>query len=367
MKRVNREGLLRCLESVQPGLAKREDIQNSSCFVLYAGDVLSFNEEVACRCPSPLDKETEGAVRADKLLDLLRKMTEEEVIVTAIDGHLEIKGKGRRAGIAMESDTEDFRGFINAIEAPTTWKPLHADFCDAVKTVGRCANQQAASVGGEFLTTCVRLHPRWIEACDEIQACRWRLKTGVQEPSLVRHVAIKNITSLGMSKFSETDSWLHFKNESGLILSCRRFLEEYPDLTKMFEIRGKPTTLHKGLIGEAEKGAIFAIENENKLLKVKLRRGEIRIDGIGVSGWYRGRRRETAYEGRPVDFLISADTLIGLIGEHSEVDQSKTQTTLFELTEDKLFARTEHYTYFTCLSTPQKDKEPEPVEVAEDG
>src|SRR5947209_5548466 len=139
--RVNREKFLHCLESVQPGLCPRGEIEQSSCFVFKGGEVLTFNDEICCRSKSGLDKTFEGAVKGEKFLELLRKLPEEEIsvdVVRADDETVEIIviGKGRRSGFRME---EEVTLPVDAVEKPTKWKELHKDFSDAINMVQRCA------------------------------------------------------------------------------------------------------------------------------------------------------------------------------------------------------------------------------------
>jgi len=71
--KVNREAFLQCLETVQPGLSTREVVEQASSFIFKEGEVFSFNDELFCRNKSTLNSSFQGAVKADKLLNLLRK------------------------------------------------------------------------------------------------------------------------------------------------------------------------------------------------------------------------------------------------------------------------------------------------------
>src|ERR1700679_2349375 len=97
--KVNREELLSKLQSVQPGLASREVIQQSSCYCVTGGYIVTFNEEIACRIPSGLPKDFEGAIQATPLLALLQKLEEEFVTFEINDKELKVTGKRREAGI----------------------------------------------------------------------------------------------------------------------------------------------------------------------------------------------------------------------------------------------------------------------------
>ena len=79
--KVNREELLRNLESVQAGLSRREILEQSDCFVFGGKRVVTYNDEVSCRGPSGLDDSFRGAAKADKLLEVLREYPVEGVEV----------------------------------------------------------------------------------------------------------------------------------------------------------------------------------------------------------------------------------------------------------------------------------------------
>jgi hypothetical protein len=85
---------------------------------------------------------------------------------------------------------------------------------------------------------CINLTPRFVEAWDNFQIARYKIKTGLTEPVLVRQSSIKHVVSLGMTETAETQGWLHFKNPNGLVLSCRRYVDQFPsdDLTKYLDV-----------------------------------------------------------------------------------------------------------------------------------
>lgn len=339
--RINRESFLHDLESVEPGLSKREIVEQSSCYVFQNGRILTYNDEIACRIKGPFAKDFTGAVPHEPLLNILRKLAEEEIEVSNGDGELLIVGKARRAGIRMEAEVNLP---IANVELPKTWRELPAEFADAVRMVQHCASTDDS----QFHLTCLHLHPDWIEACDNYQICRWNLKTGVEKSLLVRQSAIKHVVSLGMTELAETDAWIHFRNPKGLILSCRRYAEDFPDLTKFLRVDGTPTTLPKGLVEAAEKAQIFSSENpEADRVVIELTNGKLRIKSVGVTGWYR-ETKKVVYNGEPLTFRIAPQILIDLVKQHND----------FVLTPDRLkVAGQGNYTYVTCLGKPEGDSQ----------
>ena len=316
MTTVNREEFLHLLESVQPGLSGREIIEQSSCFVFKDGKVLTYNDEVACSQKSMLN--ITGAVQSAPLLAILRKLVEDEIDVDVVEGELVIQGKRRRAGIRCE---ETVLLPVENVETPSKWVTLHEEFLESVNMVQHCAGHDES----EFALTCVHLMPNCIEASDNFQITRVKIETGVKESTLVRRDSIKHIVSMGMVELSETASWLHFRNPNGLILSCRRYVETYPDLKAMLVFDASPFTLPKGLSEAAEKAAIFSADSsEDNQVKVDLLPGKLRLRGEGTSGWFE-ERRKVDYEGKPISFLVSPTLLVDLVAKHNAVEISATR------------------------------------------
>lgn len=308
--RVSRDVLLRTLEAVSPGLSPREIIEQSSCFVFKDGKVITFNDEIACQKDSPLT-DVAGAVQADPLLTLLRKLQEEELDIEQTESELIVKGKGRRAGIRMEKDV---LLPVDTVEQPNEWKALDTDFGTAIGTVKECAGKDDS----QFILTCVHITPTFVEACDNFQLVRYPIETSVQADALLRKSSISAVTGLDMTEFSESAAWLHFRNPAGLIVSCRRYLEDYPDLGNILEVNGDSLVLPGGLAEAAEKADIFSsVNSESNNLTIELKPGKLLIEGRGPSGWFQ-ERKPIVYEGSELRFMIAPKLLIEITKRSNE-------------------------------------------------
>ena len=338
--RLNREDLLKELESVLPGLSAREIIEQSSCFVFKDGRVCTYNDEVACSQKSLLTNEVEGAVQALPLIAILRKLPEEEIEVTARDDELYIKGKShRRAGIRME---QEVLLPIKTVDIPKKWKNLPEDFSDAIHLVQSCASSNERN----FVMTCIHIHPDWVEACDNYQAARFKIKTDISKPILIRKTSLECIVDLGMTKFSKTKNWVHFKNPSGLVLSCRIWTDDFPLIAKLLKTKGKSITLPKGLKEAAEKAEVFSAENaEDNRVIVYLQPNKIKIIGQGVSGWF-SEIKKIKYKGKSLKFTITPKLLIELVQRHNECS----------ITSKRLRVKSGKFSYVTALGEVSKDE-----------
>jgi len=306
--KTNREKLLEQIEMVLPGISQREIIEQSSCVIFKDNRITTYNDEVSCSSKSCLD--IECAVPAMPLVSLLRKLPEETLSIEIKEGELFIKGKSRRSGIKIE---QEILLPIDSVEKPKKWKPLPDDFTEAIKLVQECAGKDETM----FILTCVHITPKWIEACNNHQAARYKIKIDIEEPILIRKESLKNIISLNMTEFSITKTWAHFKNPDGLVLSCRKFVEKYESLGKFFKRTGEPITLPKGLKEAADKAQIFSAEDaDSNEVEISIENNKIRIKGNGVSGWFT-ETKKIKYKGGSQKFTISPILLSNLVENHN--------------------------------------------------
>lgn len=328
--KIDRAELLRKLEAVAPGLAIKEAVEQSSCFVFAGGRVVTFNDEIACGIDCDLG--FTGAVAARPLLDLLAKMAEAEVDVEATDNELIVKGKRRRAGITMEAE---ITLPIGSVEQPEAWVDMDPEFADAIGVVQHCASKDA----NNFHLTCVHVTPDCVEACDNFQLARYPLATGVTEACLVKRDSVKHVTGLGMTEVAETKTWLHFRNPVGLTLSVRRELGDFENLDKILESDGTRCTLPGGLAEAVDKAEIFSAENsENNIVTIELKSGQLRLRGMGPNGWYE-ERKDVTWENDPMSFNMAPKLLVDITARTNDC----------YIAPGRLKIDGGKFTYVTCL------------------
>ena len=319
--RVNREELLKRLEAVSAGLAKREIIEQSQCFVFQKGRIVTFNDEVAAWTDDPLEgivdavEESSGtdgfAIPAAPLLALLQKLPEDELDVAIVDGGLSVKGKGRRATIRMETEV---LLPVDGVEDPGDWVKLPNGMLDAMKVAMSCCSGDES----HFLLTCVHIASDRVESSDDFQILVYPIKTRLKKPTLLRRDSVAKLVQTDPTEWSETDGWLHFRNPSGLVLSCRRYMEDYPDVGKFLDVEGSKAKFPKGIDEALDKANIFSAENPvGNQVTVSLSPGRLRLEGKGPSGRYEERKR-VDYDGEALSFAIEPKLLLEISQRSNE-------------------------------------------------
>ena len=298
----NRKQLLKQLESVSCGLSEREIIDQSASFVFKGGKVFTFNDEVACELPCALP--VEGAIPARPLLGMLRQLKDAHIKIRTIeeDEHkLVIEGDQSSISFSME---QEITLPLDQVDEPDQWRPLPENLIEALQLVENCAYPDDSV----FNMSCIHFHPRFIEACDNYQAARYKIRTGVDTSVLIRRGSIKQVLPLGVTEVCETESWMHFRNPLGLIISCRKYIDDYPDLKGLLDVkRGERLSLAAGIRGATMRAKVFTSEHkdeENKRVRVRLESGKMQIEAQGVNGSFE-ERKKIRYNGKRVDFSIN--------------------------------------------------------------
>ena len=330
--KTNREELLSQLDIISPGLSPKDIIEQSSCFVFNDGKLFTFNDEIACQIETNV--KMKGAVSANSLIESLRKLKDEYVTLSLGEGVLIVKAKNKEIGIRMEAE---ILLPVEEVEAPEDWTDLPDDFADAVELISECVSKNE----DHFKLTCVHLASKYLEACDNFQIGRYRIDIGLESSILIRAASLKNTVTLGVTQYSLTDSWLHFKNPKGLVMSCRRQedTEGYPDFGSFATHQGEDASFPKALGEAAELAEIFSSQNtDHNEVVVSLRPGKLMIMGEGSSGWSK-EVKKIEYDGDPLSFKIAPKLL-------QRISDTFTKC---KITDSTLSVSGGKYTYATAL------------------
>lgn len=348
--RVKRAELLESVGRVMPGLSARDFIEQSKCFAFDAGWCSTFNDEITCATKTPLPAEFTGVVRANELVDVLSNLPDEDVTVDWGAGRFWVRGNRVKCWVRMEPE---ILLPLDTVSRPEKggWVDLPEDFHAAVEAV----TPAAGSNNEEFITSCIHMHPDYMEACNRKQAVRFDIRTGVSRPFVVRAASLKHVVPLGLTRMGETDDWVHFRNKH-VVFSCRRHLEDYPtdNITDALGFRGHPATLPRGAQPAARLAGVFSRNSDEKedRVRVVMSAGKMLVVGEGAFGGAE-IELETSYRGPEIAFRLPPKMLEQVVKDHTQC----------EIGDGKLRADGEKWVFMTVLGATA----PEPVGVPAGG
>ena len=232
---------------------------------------------------------------------------------------------------------------IEHVDKPTMWYPLSENFCEAIEIARACVGKNAS----HFTSTCVHIHPHYIEASDNVQITRYPIRTKLKEGILVVGEFLKHVAEAEVTEISKTKRWVHFRNAKGLVIACRLSSDEdYPDLVDGLKVKGSRSSLPKSLAEAADRAQVFSAENQVRdRIVVSISGDRVILEGEGASGWSM-EGKKIQYTGKPIKFMIAPEMLIDIVGRHNECKVSKSH----------LLINTGAYIYTTCLGTFDDEK-----------
>jgi len=103
-----------------------------------------------------------------------------------------------------------------------------------------------------------------------------------------------------------------------LVLSCRRYVEEYHNMDSFLAVEGTKTVLPKGIENTVDLALVFSADNDdfNQLL-IRIKPGRMRIEGHGKSGSYQ-EDKKVNYDGPPMEFKIAPDLFLTISKQAAE-------------------------------------------------
>jgi hypothetical protein len=303
--KFNRQEVLNLLLSLKPGLDSKGNLEQSECFVFKGGKAHAFNDKIMCCVDTPL--ELEGAFPADPLLELLTKLTVDEVDIAQTEEGIRVKTGRSKTLIRSEAEVSLP---LDEVESPEEWKPLPDDFVKAITMVLPCCSR----IKEPFALTCVHLHENWVEACDKVQMGRYTLDTGVKDRVIISRNSMSSVVSMNPKEFSETDTWMHFRGDGGAVLSCRRQRHNFFDLSDhVKEKGGTEFDLPKGIASVLTRCNIFSSNNDDdeNIVSVSVSKGGVVLKGEGKVGWYK-EKVKSDWDGDSISFKADPALLINL-------------------------------------------------------
>lgn len=311
---VDRLALLETLGYVDAGLTPRDTIDQSSCYVFRAGWVATYNEEICCRAKSPLPTDFEGAVAAAPLRRTLEALSDPEVTVAL--GDREVRIRAGRVRVKVRREAEILLP-VDSVGRPDAWIDLPDDFGDAVAQVVLAAGND----DDELMACTVHFTPEFLEASDRFQGCRYAIETGIPGSFLVRAKALKKAAALGVRRAGLSDGWVHFRN-TRLVVSCRKFADQFPDLSRFYQTRGTPLKLPSGGTVAVDIAKLFSsADKDDDKVRVSVTAGEMVISGRGPRGESH-YPLDCEYAGEPLEFLVKPKLLAALFENAAECEVS---------------------------------------------
>ena len=308
--KIKRDIIKRAFEQVKPGLASKEVIEQSTSFAFISGCVVTFNNELSISCPIP-ELEIEGAIHEDEIYKFISKVKTDEIDIEVNDDVLEIKSGRAKAGFKLINEIK--LPVIDELGNKSDWVDLPDNFIELLNFTALCCSTNFSMVR----LTCVHINNDILESTDNLRICRTKLSKPIKLEALLPYDSALTVCKYKPVKIAESNGWLHFENNEGVIISCRTVNDTFVDIEKYIkntEIETSIITLPENLKEILSRAVVFAkrakVNEEQVDIEVLEKRIVIRSESD--YGWFEEFTR-IKYSEKPVTFSIIPSMLMDIL------------------------------------------------------
>jgi DNA polymerase III sliding clamp (beta) subunit (PCNA family) len=328
--KVDRKQLQEALEIVKPGLANNEVIQQSTSFAFMDGRVVTYNDELSLSCPIA-GMDIQGAIKADELYLLLRKITKDVLEIESTKDHIQIIAGRSKTTLNFEKEV---KLPLEEVQSKKKWSkiPNSEKFIKYIKfAMGGCSSEQSYPV-----LTCVHISKKGIiEGSDSyrIVQCDLGKKLPV-DTILLPSSSARELLKINPQEIAKgSEGWIHFRS-GDVELSCRVFEGEYPDTSNHLAMsKGVQFTFPDKIISVLERAWIFAKRPDmfEEAINLKIKGGKLEVTSKSDSGAYE-EVVKVDYKGKEIEINVIPYLLMDILKETKSVQIDK-EKLMFESEE----------------------------------
>lgn len=255
---IKRKELKNVLDFVNAGRMCGSVVEKPQHFI-FEGSSISIHNDFISVIVS-FDTGIEGAVNADLLLNILKKVEDDVLELSEESSLIKIKGKNINIGINKE---ECSKTITHDVEKIKKWITLSDDVLNGIKLTLFSVSKnidQGPLIG-------IYCNKNKIISCDNFRASVYKLDTPIRNKLIIPYYVVKLLDKYKICEYYEDDIWIHFKNDTGLFLSCRKFVDFYPNTKDIFKIDGISMELPSEFVEIVDRVGVFS-DNKNKQCNV---------------------------------------------------------------------------------------------------
>lgn len=273
------------LNCVKPALASKEVIEQTASFAFVDGHVVTYNDEISIRCPI-VDVGFSGVIKADELIKFISKAKEKELDIVVSENEINMKVGRAKTGFALNK--EILLPLDEEIAEVGKWGKLPTDFVLACKFAVGCTSTDTS----DPKLMCVHFSEKGsCEASDNNRLLVWNFTDKMPiKDTLIPYTSIREVIKITPTHVASGNGWVHFKNERGVVVSCRVFDEEYVDTNAILKLVKKLTPIEfpEGLIPILEKAEIFRQNQDSDSgATLQLKDGKLLVTAESETAWFK--------------------------------------------------------------------------------
>ncbi len=301
------------LSKLQPGISQKKFVEQATHYIFTGKRICSYNDKISVSYPFVTDFQC--SISSETFFQVVSKLTSKELELSFKNNQLNITTPKVKSGFTCLLEGEIFN-LLNSLTIGEEWFELPEDF---TKGIELCLFSASRDLTQKFLSSiCIRNNR--VESSDDVRISRYTMKGSVPVGFLLPISSAKELLRYTITHYSLLNSWIHFKLSSGGIFSSRVILEEYPETSSFFIVKGINVKLPPELLTAVEMVSILS-EGDfdlDKRINIKVEKGTIICRSSNSSGWIE-KKIPSSYQGEEISFVINPYFFKQILEKSTEV------------------------------------------------
>lgn len=327
MIKVSRKGMIEALGTVQPGLAKKEIVEQANHFAFTGDEVATFNDFICVVHPFKTDFIC--SVSADELYRVLNKIDQDEIELSCTEKEIKINAGKTKAAIKIQSG-DILMGNIDAlkIDKIKKWSSLPKDFVEGMTL---CIFSASKDMTNPTMTG-VYVDREAITSTDDLRISQYLMDGEIKGAFLIAATTASELIKFDIVSYAIKDGWAFFKTKNDAIFCAQLMIgAQYPNVDRYFEIEGVKFQLPETLKGAIETAMTLAKGDTDAdlLIDVHIGKNSIKCRGSSDLGWIENELEGKINIDKEIQFSINPVFLLKIL-EHTHKVEFGTDRLLFK-------------------------------------
>lgn len=280
--KIKTSELKEILLKIKPGLATKGIVEQATHFIFTGVDVLTYNDQISISYP--LETDFECSVPAEILYNIIKDLKGEEVSLELKDNQLLLSSGRTKAGINISTDDSIIKMVADmGVPKDSDWKPLSEEFLEGLEL---CIFSASKDISRPYMT-CISVEEDRLVSGDDLRISLFALNKKVPNRFLLPATSAIELIKFNVVEYSLGSAWIHFCTEDEIIFCSRIVAEEYPNVSKFFDMNGPSLKLPAEFKNSISIVAPIADGDFDidKQIEVAIEGNKIRCRAEGVGGW----------------------------------------------------------------------------------
>lgn len=316
--KVEREGFLKILTAVRPGLARKQILEEATHFIFTRDDIMTYNDQVCI--VHPFETDFICSVSANEFYKIITGINAKEITLELEEGKLKIQGGKTKASLAT-STADEIMSMIKALDLGVVMKKLTSLPEDFLQGATLCSFSASKDMTHPALT-CLLIEDDLIMSSDDLRISQYQMKKAMDCSVLIPAAAITELVKFPVIDYCVSGGWVYFATKEDVMFCCRTVDAKYNDYAKYFEgFEGIELDLPADLSKLVETASVLADGeyDTDKLIEIEVEKGKIRCKGSSAIGWIENETDMAFKRAEKIKFAINPLFLINILNHSAKM------------------------------------------------